>query len=61
LRVDHDGSLDAALVLRSLLGQGQQAWLQAGAGVVSASHPERELIETSEKLGSVAPWVVKQV
>src|SRR5690606_5242479 len=36
LRVDHDGALDAALVLRSLLGHGQQAWLQAGAGVVSA-------------------------
>lgn len=60
LRVDHDGTLDAALVLRSLLGHGQQAWLQAGAGVVSASHPERELIETSEKLGSVAPWVVER-
>lgn len=61
LRVDHDGTVDAALVLRSLLGQGGKSWLQAGAGVVSASHPERELIETSEKLGSVAPWVVKQV
>ena len=59
LRVDHDGTLDAALVLRSLLGHNQQAWLQAGAGVVSASHPERELTETTEKLGSVAPWVVK--
>lgn len=60
LRVDHDGTLDAALVLRSLLGHEQQFWLQAGAGVVSASHPERELIETTEKLGSVAPWVVRR-
>lgn len=60
LRVSHDGALDAALVLRSLLGHEQQAWLQAGAGVVGASHPERELTETSEKLGSVAPWVVRR-
>ncbi|HEX7763758.1 MAG TPA: salicylate synthase [Cellvibrio sp.] len=59
LRVGYDGVLDAALVLRSLLGHKQQAWLQAGAGVVGASHPERELMETTEKLGSVAPWVVK--
>lgn len=60
LRVDHDGAIDAALVLRSLLGNGQEAWLQAGAGVVSASDPDRELAETTEKLGSIAPWVVKQ-
>lgn len=59
LRVDHDGTMDAALVLRSLLGYESRAWLQAGAGVVSASHPERELTETTEKLGSIAPWVVK--
>lgn len=61
LRVSYDGAMDAALVLRSLLGHDQKAWLQAGAGVVSASHPERELIETSEKLASVAPWVVRRV
>lgn len=60
LRVDHDGTLDAALVLRSLLGHEQQFWLQAGAGVVSASLPERELIETTEKLGSIAPWVMRR-
>lgn len=61
LRIDHDGVFDAALVLRSLLGHQQEAWLQAGAGVVSGSHPARELTETSEKLGSIAPWVVKAV
>lgn len=60
LRIDHDGALDAALVLRSLLGHQQAAWLQAGAGVVSASNPQRELTETTEKLSSVAPWVVKR-
>lgn len=58
-KLDHSGALDAALVLRSLLGHKQEAWLQAGAGVVSASEPGRELTETTEKLSSVAPWVVK--
>ena len=58
LHVDYHGTLDAALVLRSLLGHEGSAWLQAGAGIVSYSKPERELTETSEKLSSIAPWVV---
>lgn len=60
LRADSDGTLDAALVLRSLLGHQQESWLQAGAGVVKGSQPERELTETSEKFASISPWVVRQ-
>ncbi|MBJ7536587.1 salicylate synthase [Marinomonas sp. C1424] len=61
LRISHDGTFDAALVLRSLLGHKGKSWLQAGAGIVSHSTPERELTETTEKLSSVAPWVMKQM
>ncbi|KPC71854.1 lyase [Streptomyces sp. NRRL WC-3753] len=50
-----DGDLDAALVLRTLLGEGDGAWLRAGAGVTAQSSPEREIEETCEKLRSVAP------
>ncbi|MER5550615.1 salicylate synthase [Streptomyces sp. NPDC002793] len=50
-----DGSLDAALVLRTLLGEGQRTWLRAGAGVTGQSEPARETEETCEKLRSVAP------
>ncbi|MFJ9034220.1 salicylate synthase [Streptomyces sp. NPDC102274] len=50
-----DGSLDAALVLRTLLGEGDDVWLRAGAGVTGQSLPEREIEETCEKLRSVAP------
>uniref|UniRef100_A0AAU3H7C4 Salicylate synthase n=1 Tax=Streptomyces sp. NBC_01401 TaxID=2903854 RepID=A0AAU3H7C4_9ACTN len=50
-----DGSLDAALVLRTLLGEGDRAWLRAGAGVTGQSVPAREIEETCEKLRSVAP------
>lgn len=58
LRLDHTGELDAALVLRSIMGRGDQAWLQAGAGIVVDSTPEREFTETVEKLKSISRWVV---
>ncbi|MCE7003601.1 salicylate synthase [Kibdelosporangium philippinense] len=56
--IDADGSLDAALVLRAVYQEGDQAWLRAGAGIVVDSTPDREFEETCEKLGSVAPFVV---
>ncbi|MEU9381415.1 salicylate synthase [Streptomyces sp. NPDC048279] len=49
------GTLDAALVLRTLIGEGEETWLRAGAGVTAQSLPEREIEETCEKLRSVAP------
>jgi len=58
LTAAHDGSLDAALVLRAVYQENGEAWLRAGAGIVAESTPERELEETCEKLGSVAPYVV---
>ncbi|CNF96386.1 Isochorismate synthase/isochorismate-pyruvate lyase mbtI [Mycobacterium tuberculosis] len=54
----HDGALDSALVLRALYSEGGRAWLRAGAGIVSASTPDREYEETCEKLSSIAPYVV---
>lgn len=56
--VGADGSIDAALVLRSLYTRDGQAWLQAGAGVIDQSRPERELEETIEKLESVSCHLV---
>lgn len=51
------GDLDAALVLRTLIGAGNETWLRAGAGVTGQSRPEREIEETCEKLRSVAPYL----
>ncbi|MER6723265.1 salicylate synthase [Streptomyces halstedii] len=51
------GALDAALVLRTLIGAGDGVWLRAGAGVTAQSSPEREIEETCEKLRSVAPYL----
>ncbi|WP_433479114.1 salicylate synthase [Spirillospora sp. CA-142024] len=56
--VSHTGALDSALVLRALYAENGQAWLRAGAGIVSASTPDREYEETCEKLSSIAPYVV---
>ena len=55
---DASGYLDAALVLRSFFQQGQEAWLQAGAGIVEMSTPSRELEETCEKLRSVSRQLI---
>jgi salicylate synthase len=54
LRVGSDGSLDAALVLRTMFQHGGRTWLRAGAGIVAESDADREFEETSEKLRSVA-------
>ncbi|WP_156754445.1 salicylate synthase [Actinokineospora pegani] len=58
LTVDQSGEMDAALVLRSAYRQDGRTWLRAGAGIVAASSPEREYEETSEKMDSVARYLV---
>ncbi|MFC5667162.1 salicylate synthase [Kitasatospora misakiensis] len=58
LTCDADGTLDAALVLRSVFRQDGRCWLQAGAGIVRQSRSEREHEETCEKLRSVAEHLV---
>lgn len=58
MTADQDGTLDAALVLRSVYQRDGRGWLRAGAGIVGLSTPERELEETSEKLRSVAHHLV---
>ncbi|GAA4909336.1 salicylate synthase [Streptomyces coeruleoprunus] len=58
LAVGSDGSLDAALVLRTVFRQGGRTWLRAGAGIVGQSSPEREFEETCEKLRSISRTLV---
>lgn len=58
LTVDPDGSIDAALILRSVFRRDGRTWLRAGAGIVAQSTPERELEETREKLRSVSRCLV---
>lgn len=54
LRLGADGTLDTALILRTAVYVDGAAHIQAGAGVVRASHPESEYFETLHKLGAIA-------
>lgn len=58
LVTDHNGEMDAALVLRSVYRQDGRTWLRAGAGIVGQSTAAREFEETSEKLESVSRFLV---
>ena len=52
--MDPDGGLDTCITIRSALKMGDRLVLQAGAGIVYDSKPEREYEETSEKLRALA-------
>ena len=54
LRLAADGSLDTALILRTAVYAGGDAYLQAGAGVVRASDPTKEYRETLHKMAAPA-------
>ncbi|MET9620719.1 salicylate synthase [Streptomyces sp. NPDC006464] len=58
MTVARDGSMDAALALRSVFRRDGATWLRAGAGIVEHSVPDRELEETREKLRCVADRLV---
>jgi anthranilate synthase component 1 len=47
--VDFSGSMDTCIALRTLVLKGQTAYLQAGAGIVADSVPEKEYEETLNK------------
>ncbi len=47
--LNHDGSLDSNILIRSFMQQGDRLWFRAGAGIVADSDPERELQETRAK------------
>jgi anthranilate synthase component 1 len=53
LYADFAGNLDSCIAIRTLLMQGRQAYLQAGAGIVADSNPEREFQESLNKAQAV--------
>ena len=48
-----DGSADFAIAIRSIILKDGTARIQAGAGIVADSDPERELAETERKMGAM--------
>ncbi len=51
--LDFSGNLDTAIALRTMVAAGGTAWVQAGAGVVADSVPEREYRECLDKAAAV--------
>src|ERR1700681_2436494 len=51
--VSFGGNLDMAITLRTVVIADGEAYVQAGAGVVADSRPEREFEETLEKAGAM--------
>jgi anthranilate synthase component 1 len=49
LYADFAGNLDSCIAIRTLLMKGNKAYLQAGAGIVADSDPQREFEETENK------------
>ena len=49
---DFTGNMDFAITIRSIVVSGNRATIQAGAGIVADSIPEKEYAETEHKLGA---------
>jgi anthranilate/para-aminobenzoate synthase component I len=47
--IGFSGSMDFNIVIRTFVIQNEQAYVQAGAGIVADSDPEREYVETMKK------------
>jgi len=50
---DFTGNMDFAITIRSVVVSGNRASIQAGAGIVADSVPEREYMETEHKMGAM--------
>ena len=53
LYADFAGNLDSCIAIRTMLMKGKKAYLQAGAGIVADSDPEREFQESMNKAQAV--------
>jgi len=47
------GNMDTCINIRTVVAQGQKAYIQAGAGIVADSDPTREYEETQNKAGAM--------
>jgi anthranilate synthase component 1 len=51
--MDFKGDFNHAIMIRTFLSKDHELYYQAGAGLVAASDPEKELEETYNKLGAL--------
>jgi anthranilate synthase component 1 len=55
------GALDTCITIRSAVKRGDRLVLQAGAGIVYDSQPEREYAETQQKLAALVRAIGMEV
>jgi len=60
LYADFAGNLDSCIAIRTMLVQGKRAFLQAGAGIVADSDPEKEFQESMNKAQAVLKAVERE-
>ena len=51
--VDFNGNFDAAIAIRTMFARGNDAWFQAGAGIVADSDPDDENLECHNKAAAL--------
>ena len=51
--IDYSGNMDTCIALRTIVVQGDTAYVQAGAGIVYDSVPESELQECRNKANAL--------
>ncbi|MDZ4699827.1 MAG: chorismate-binding protein, partial [Rhodothermales bacterium] len=47
--IDFSGNMDTCIAIRTMVVQGEDVYIQAGAGIVADSDPAREFEETENK------------
>jgi anthranilate synthase component 1 len=55
----YNGNADFAITIRTLFAEKEKAYIQAGAGIVADSVPEREWFETDHKAEALMKAVKK--
>jgi anthranilate synthase component 1 len=58
--VNRDGGMDLNILIRTIVREGDNISLRAGAGIVADSVPERELEETRAKAGAIVLALVTE-
>lgn len=58
---DFTGNIDFCITIRSIVVSGNKASVQAGAGIVADSVPEREYAETEHKMGAMLQAITSSV
>lgn len=58
--IDFSGDMDFCITIRTMIKKGKRVYLQAGAGIVADSVPEKEYLECCNKVMALAKTLVRE-